>query len=77
MSDRIPRRRLRWWLYEQIDRLDNYCMKHLWMPTWIQIRVGRAWQWTFKDNITLTAVGDDSLPMWGTPSFDNGSSDAN
>lgn len=59
MSDRIPRRRLRWWLYEQIDRLDTYCMKHLWVPTWIQVRVGRAWQWTFKDNITLTAVGDD------------------
>lgn len=64
LRDRIPRRRLRWWLYEQIDRLDTYCMKHLWVPTWIRVRVGRVWQWTFKDNITLTAVGDDS-PFYG------------
>jgi len=44
MSDRIPlRRRLRWWLYEQIDKADTYCQKHLWVPTWVSIQVGRAW----------------------------------
>ena len=59
MSDRIPlHRRLRWWLYEQIDRLDTYCQKHLWVPTGVSIQVGRAWEWTFR-NKTWTAVGDD------------------
>jgi len=45
----------RWWLYERIDRLDTYCLTHVWVPSWFRIAVGRVWEQTFRD-ITLTAV---------------------
>jgi hypothetical protein len=50
-------RRLRWSLYDFIDRLDTYCLEHTWVPVWARVRVGKWWIWTFKDK-TWTAVGD-------------------
>lgn len=48
-------------LHRLIDRLDTFCYHHTWVPTWMRIRVGRLWEWTFRHK-TWTAVGDDAEP---------------
>lgn len=57
-------RRLRWALYDRIDRADTYCALHPWVPLWVKVQVGRWWEWTFRAK-TWTAVGDS--PFSGAP----------
>ncbi len=59
-------KRIRWRLYDMIDRADTFCLGHTWVPTRARVTVGKWWTWTFRDK-TWTAVGP---PPYGQSPFE-------